>query len=367
MAWAVAVQATFPGIPDAPKLAATAYVLVDYQSGAILAEHESDLRVEPASLTKILTVYTVADALKKGLIKTDDQTVISEYAWKQEGSRMFLEVNKSASVDELLHGDIIQSGNDASVALAEHVSGTEEVFAAVMNGHAARLGMKDSKFENSTGLPNPDNYTTAGDLGVLARALIGNFPEIYAIFSEPAYTYNGITQQNRNGLLRRDPTVDGMKTGHTEAAGYCLVASAMRDGMRLISVVMGAKSDASRTQASQALLNYGFRFFESKLLYASGAKVTETQVWKGAERQVDIGVTDAVSTTIPRGKPGAVKTSAELRHPLIAPLAVGQVVGALVVSFEGKEIARTPLVVQHAVAEGAWWRRLFDTAALYFE
>jgi serine-type D-Ala-D-Ala carboxypeptidase (penicillin-binding protein 5/6) len=206
-------HAGFAGIPDPPHLPVTAYVLIDYQSGAVLAEYEADKRVEPASLTKILTVYSVADAVKKELIKLDDQTVISEYAWKQEGSRMFLEVNKTASVDELLHGDIIQSGNDASVALAEHVSGTEDVFAEVMNGHAARLGMESSKFANSTGLPDPNNYTTARDLGVLARALIGNFPEIYAIFSQPEYTYNGITQQNRNGLLRRDPVDFGSHGG----------------------------------------------------------------------------------------------------------------------------------------------------------
>jgi serine-type D-Ala-D-Ala carboxypeptidase (penicillin-binding protein 5/6) len=360
-------SAAYPGIPDAPQLPLTAYVLIDYQSGAVLAEHNSDARMEPASLTKIMTVYTVADALKKGLIKLDDQTVISEHAWKQEGSRMFVEVNKSVAVDELLHGDIIQSGNDASVALAEHVSGTEEVFASVMNGHAARLGMKMSKFMNSTGLPNPEHYTTARDLSVLARALIEDFPDIYRIFHEPEYTYNGITQQNRNGLLRRDPSVDGIKTGHTEAAGYCLVASAERNNMRLISVVLGAESDAARTQASQSLLNYGYRFFESKQQYPAGAKVTAARVWKGTTRHVDVGVVGAVAATIPRGKAGEITVTAQLHKPLIAPLAVGQKVGELVIGMGEYEISRTPLVAQQEVLEGAWYERLLDAAKLYFE
>ncbi|MEN9725697.1 MAG: hypothetical protein RL434_63, partial [Pseudomonadota bacterium] len=239
----------FEGIPAAPELPVKSYLLMDFATGEVIAELNADTQVEPASLTKIMTVYTVADGLAKSLIKLDDQPVVSEYAWKQEGSRMFIEVGKQVSVEELLHGDIIQSGNDASVALAEHLSGTEEVFASVMNEHAARLGMKSSSFANSTGLPNPGTYTTARDMARLARALVAEFPDTYRIFSEPEYTYNGITQRNRNGLLGRDPSVDGMKTGYTEAAGYCLVASAMRDGMRLVSVVMGAESDGARTQA----------------------------------------------------------------------------------------------------------------------
>lgn len=367
LGWVISAHAALPGIPDAPQLPVAAYILIDAQSGTVLAEHEADRRVEPASLTKIMTVYSVADALKKGLIKLDDRTVVSEYAWKQEGSRMFIDVNKPVSVDELLHGDIIQSGNDASVALAEHVSGSEDVFATVMNGHAARLGMKGTKFINSTGLPSPEHYTTARDLSLLTRALIGSFPEIYRLFSAPNYTYNGITQQNRNGLLRRDPSADGVKTGHTEGAGYCLVASAVRNDMRLISVVMGAESDASRTQASQSLLNYGYRFFESKALYPRGAKVTDARVWMGATTRIDVGVTDAMYATVPRGKPDAIKVIAELRKPIRAPLAVGQVVGELVVSFEGNEVARAPLVAQQAVSEGAWYSRLLDTARLYFE
>ncbi len=369
LAWFMPLTAaTFQGIPDPPQLPARAYFLLDFTSGAVLAENAADTRVEPASLTKIMTVYATSDALKKGLIKLTDQPVISEYAWKQEGSRMFVEVGKRVSVDQLLHGDIIQSGNDASVALAEHVSGSEDVFATVMNGHAARLGMQASKFANSTGLPNPETYTTARDLGTLAHALISDFPEVYRIFAEPDYTYNGITQQNRNGLLRRDPSVDGIKTGHTEAAGYCLVASALRDGMRLISVVMGAASDSTRTQASQALLNYGFRFFENRELYAQDATVTNARVWQGAEESVTVGVNEAVAVTVPRGAPAqAVTAVAELHKPLIAPVAARQVVGEVVVSLNGKELKREPLVALNAVAAGSWARQAIDAAKLLFE
>ena len=361
--------ATFQGIPDPPKLPARAYFLLDFTSGAVLAQDNADIPLEPASLTKIMTVYATADALKKGLIKLEDEPVISEYAWKQEGSRMFIEVGKQVSVDHLLHGDIIQSGNDASVALAEHISGTEEVFASVMNGHAARLGMKASKFANSTGLPNPETYTTARDLGTLARALINDFPEIYRLFSLPEFTYNGITQRNRNGLLSRDASVDGIKTGHTDAAGFCLVASATRDGMRLISVVMGADSDGTRTQASQALLNYGFRFFASRELYAAGGEVTTARVWQGAAERVAVGVTQALAVTVPRGSAQGegIKAVAELQKPLVAPLAVRQVVGELLVSYNGKEIKRVPLVALNAVAKGSWVRQAVDAAKLLFE
>lgn len=281
---------------------------------------------------------------------------------------MFIEVNKQVSVDQLLHGDIIQSGNDASVALAEHVSGSEDVFATVMNAHAKRLGMQASSFATSTGLPNPATFTTARDMATLARALISDFPEVYRIFSEPEYTFNGITQRNRNGLLGRDPSVDGIKTGHTEAAGYCLVASAIRDGMRLISVVMGAESDGTRTQASQALLNYGYRFFESRKLYAAGATVTTGRVWQGAVDSVEVGVKSDLAVTVPRGAQGdGVAAVAELQKPLIAPLTRGQVVGSLVVRHGEKELDRVPLVALAAVDSGSWIRQAIDAAKLLFE
>jgi D-alanyl-D-alanine carboxypeptidase (penicillin-binding protein 5/6) len=254
----------YPGVPAAPELNVRSYVLIDFHSGAVLGEFNSDEPAEPASLTKIMTAYVAAEAVAAGAIKLDDLTTVSDKAWRTGGSRMFIEVNKQVSVDDLLQGVIIQSGNDASVALAEHISGTEGVFASVMNEHAARLGMSKSSFANSTGLPDPDTYATAHDLALLAAAFIRDFPDVYKRFSDKEFTYGGITQHNRNRLLARDPSVDGFKTGHTEAAGYCLVSSAQRGDMRLVAVVMGAESDTTRTEASQSLLNYGFRFFESK-------------------------------------------------------------------------------------------------------
>jgi D-alanyl-D-alanine carboxypeptidase (penicillin-binding protein 5/6) len=325
------------------------------------------MQVEPASLTKIMTVYTVADALRRNLIKLEDQTIVSEYAWKQEGSRMFIDVNKPVSVDELLHGDIIQSGNDASVALAEHVSGTEETFATVMNQHAEALGMKASKFQNSTGLPNPEHYTTARDMATLARAVIAEFPDIYALFSQPEYTYNGITQRNRNGLLGKDPSVDGMKTGYTESAGYCLVASAKRDGMRLISVVMGAASDRDRTRASQALLNYGFRFYETRKLYGAGAKVTETKVWQGEVDKVELGVAKDVFVTFPRGRYDELEAKAELANTLVAPIKAGQQLGEVRVKLGGTPVATVPLTALAAVPEGSFVSRLIDQLMMMLE
>jgi serine-type D-Ala-D-Ala carboxypeptidase (penicillin-binding protein 5/6) len=363
------VQAVpFEGVPEPPALEVKAYVLLDFATGEVIAEQNADTQVEPASLTKIMTVYSVADGLRKGLIKLEDRPVVSEHAWKQEGSRMFIEVGKEVSVDELLHGDIIQSGNDASVALAEHLSGTEEVFATVMNAHAKRLGMNSSSFANSTGLPNPGTYTTARDMAVLARALIQEFPDVYRLFSIPEYTYNGITQHNRNGLLGRDPTVDGMKTGFTDAAGYCLVASARRDGMRLVSVVMGAGSDGARTQASQALLNYGFRFFESRQLYAAKAAVATGRVWQGEVDEISVGLAEDLVMLLPRGDlADTLKVVAELQKPLRAPLSEGQEVGEMRITWKDKPVRRLPLVTLKAVPEGSWVKRGMDAAKLMLE
>ena len=262
----------FDGVPSPPRLPVNSFILVDADSGTVLAEHNADARVEPASLTKIMTTYVAAQALDSGAISLDQMTTVSEKAWRMEGSRMFIEVNKQVSVDNLLQGIIIQSGNDASVALAEHISGSEEVFAQVMTDQASKLAMLDSSFANSTGLPDPLTFTTARDMATLTAALIAQYPDIYARFSEREFTYADIRQFNRNRLLTRDNTVDGVKTGHTEAAGYCLVSSARRNDMRLIAAVMGAESDNARTEASQALLNYGFRFFERRDLYASGGR-----------------------------------------------------------------------------------------------
>lgn len=357
----------YPGIPAPPDLGVKAYLLIDFDTGAELAALDPDLQVEPASLTKIMTVYSVADALRRKLIKMDDQTIVSEYAWKQEGSRMFIEVNKPVSVEELLHGDIIQSGNDASVALAEHVSGTEETFATVMNQHAEALGMKGSKFRNSTGLPDPEHYTTARDMAILARAVIREFPDIYALFSQPEYTYNGITQRNRNGLLGKDPSVDGMKTGYTASAGYCLVASAKRDGMRLISVVMGAASDRDRTRASQALLNYGFRFYETRKLYGAGVKVADTKVWQGETDKLELGVSEDVFVTFPRGRYDQLDARAEINSPIVAPITAGQPLGRVDVKLEDTAVASVPLTALTAVPEGSFVSRLVDQLLMMLE
>ncbi|MCC7120020.1 MAG: D-alanyl-D-alanine carboxypeptidase [Gammaproteobacteria bacterium] len=363
----IAGAAQFPNIPAPPDLGVKAYILIDYDTGETLAELEPDMRLEPASLTKIMTVYAVAEALRRNLIKLDDKTIVSEYAWKQEGSRMFIDVDKPVTVDELLHGDIIQSGNDASVALAEHVSGTEETFATVMNQHAETLGMKDSRFTNSTGLPHPDHYTTARDMAVLSRALIHDFPDIYALFKIPEYTYNGITQKNRNGLLGKDPSVDGVKTGHTELAGYCLIASAQRDGMRLVSVVMGADSDGARTRASQALLNYGFRFYETRKLYGKGAKVATARVWQGEHEHADLGVTKDVFVTFPRGRYDELDAKAEIATQITAPVAEGQQLGTVKVVLGDTSITTIALSALAEVPEGSLAGQLIDRVMMMFE
>ena len=354
----------FAGVPAPPELDVRAYVLIDFDTGEVLAENNADMRNEPASLTKILMVYTVAAAIRGGHIKLDDATVVSEYAWKQEGSRMFLDVNKPVTVDQLLHGDIIQSGNDASVALAEHVSGTEETFAIAMNKHAQAMGLKASHFANSTGLPNPETYTTARDLSVLARALIKDFPEIYALFSIPEFTYNGIRQPNRNGLLGRDPSADGVKTGHTESAGFCLVGSAKRDGMRLISVVMGAQSNAARTRATQALINYGYHFFETRRLYAANAPVVTEHVWMGESAELAVGVMQDTLITVPRGQFDKLKVTLEVAKQIKAPVSAGAALGNARIELDGKLVATIPLVALQAVAEGSYAGQFIDWVRL---
>ena len=318
---------TFPSVPAPPKLAVASFVLLDYATGSVLAELNPDDRAEPASLAKIMTTYVAADAIASGAIALSDKTTVSEKAWRMEGSRMFIEVNKQVTVDELLQGIIIQSGNDASVALAEAISGSEEVFAAVMNHHAARLGMTNSNFSNSAGMPDPLTYSTARDLALLTAALIRDFPEIYQRFSEMEYTYAGIRQFNRNRLLHRDASVDGVKTGRTEAAGYCLVSAAERGDMRLIAVVMGADSDTARIAASQALLNYGFRFYESRKIYSAGDVIATHKVWKGASDEIDLSVAADVHIAIPRGKFDLVEAAAVIAEVLEAPIEQGQSIG----------------------------------------
>ena len=364
---AAAAQAGVTGSVPAPTIEGKSYILVDHRTGTVLAEKNADEKVEPASLTKIMTVYAAAHALKEGLIKLDDQVLVSEKAWKMEGSRMFIEVGKTVSVNDLLEGVITQSGNDASVALAEHVSGSEEVFANVMTEHAKRLGMKNSSFTDATGLPDPGTYTTARDMAILSSALINDYPDIYARFAVREFTFNGITQPNRNRLLFRDKTVDGIKTGHTETAGYCLVSSAVRDGMRVISAVMGTASDTARTEASYALINYGYRFFETRQLYGAKEVVATPRVWHGTVEEVAVGATEPVFVTLPRGRYDDVEAVAKLNEPVLAPLAEGQELGEVVLSLEGEEIAKIPLKALSAVEEAGWFSRTYDDVMLLFE
>ncbi len=353
-------------IPSAPELNATSYILVDHQSGAIVAEADPDMRVDPASITKLMTSFAVFHELRKGTINLEDEVFVSEKAWRTPGSRMFIEVDTKVSVENLLKGMIIQSGNDASVALAEHVAGSEETFAALMNQYAAALGMTNTQYQNATGLPADDHYTSARDVATLAAALIREFPEPYRWYSEKEFTYNEISQHNRNQLLWRDPAVDGLKTGHTEAAGYCLVSSARRGPMRLISVVMGTQSEKQRADDSQKLLNYGFRFFETHRLYESGSELDQARVWKGEIETLPLGIEEDLWVTIPRGRYGALDASIDLPTVLTAPLDSGQAIGTLNVRLGDDLLETRPVVALAAVPQGGFWRRLSDSVSLWF-
>ena len=288
-------------VPAHPKIKANSYLVMDFHSGNYLVSENIDERVEPASLTKMMTVYVVANELEEGVISSDEMVLISEKAWRMEGSKMFIEVNKKVSVDDLLKGVIIQSGNDASIALAEHVAGTEDAFAQLMNQHAVELGMAGTNFVNSSGLPHQDHYTTARDMATLANVLITKFPDIYALHAVKEFTFNDIKQTNRNLLLWRDDTVDGIKTGHTESAGYCLVSSAKRGDMRLISVVMGTDSAEARARSSQSIMNFAFRFYETHKLYSADESITKGKLWKGEVEEIDLGIREDMYITIPRG------------------------------------------------------------------
>lgn len=347
-------------IPAPPQLGAVGYLLVDSASDRVIAEKAADVAVEPASITKLMTAYAVFKALEQNQIALDDQVRVSEKAWRTQGSRMFIEVDTEVSVEDLLRGMIVQSGNDASVALAEHVAGSEETFVRLMNQHAAMLGMIGTNFENPTGLPGDNHVMTARDIALLAKAIIEEFPEYYGFYSEREFTYNGIRQHNRNSLLWRDQSVDGLKTGHTNAAGYCLVTSAERDGMRLISVVLGASSPEARSDASQALLGYGFRFFETHRLYASGEEITTARVWKGDPQVAALGLTEDLYVTIPRGKYESLSAVMDLSTDLVAPLQSQAAVGAVRVSLDGEPVSDVPLVLLHEVAQAGFLARLKD-------
>jgi D-alanyl-D-alanine carboxypeptidase (penicillin-binding protein 5/6) len=354
-------------IPSPPSLNASSYVLLDFHSGRVLAERNPEEVLEPASITKVMTGYVVFDALRSGSINMDDEVLISERAWRMPGSRMFIEVGRRVSVEDLLKGMIIQSGNDASVALAEHVAGSEESFVEMMNHHARVLGMENTNYRNSTGLPAENHYTTARDISLLARALIANFPEYYSWYSEREFTFNGIRQNNRNMLLWRDDSVDGIKTGHTSSAGYCLVTSAQRQDSRLVSVVMGADSERGRADASQSLLNYGFRFFETHRLYGAGESVSSERVWGGSDEEVNVGLKDDLFVTIPRGRYRELDAVMSLRSRLDAPLAAEQEVGTLRVTLGDEEIAAVPVFALEDVPSGSLWRRMVHRVILLFE
>ena len=364
---APAVAAAAPtAIPPPPELTARSFIVMDYDSGRVLAAREPDARQEPASLTKLMAAYAVFKALAEGRIKLDGLVTISESAWKQEGSRMFVEVGKQVPVEALIQGMIVQSGNDATVALAEHVGGTEATFVQMMNTYAKELGMTGSHFTNSAGMPDPEHYMTARDTAILTVGLIREFPEYYRWYSQKEYTWNGITQQNRNGLLWRDPSVDGVKTGHTETAGYCLVTSAKRDGMRLVAVVLGTQSMRAREDANAALLNYGFNFFETRRVYAAGQPLTSARVWKGAQPEVGLALKRDLYVTGQRGQVGSVQAEFELPERLVAPLSMNTPLGKARIVVDGATIAAHDLYPAEDVPAGGIFRRASDTVRLWF-
>ena len=353
-------------IPTAPAVDARAYILVDFRTDKILAAGNAVARMDPASLTKLMTAYIVFQKLAAAQLKLDEPVTVSEHAWRSEGSRTFVEVGKPVPVEQLILGMIVQSGNDATIALAERIAGTEATFAQLMNAEAQRLGMTGTHFENSSGLPSAEHYTTARDMSLLAAALIRDFPQYYHWFSLREFDYNGIRQQNRNGLLDRDPTVDGLKTGHTDSAGFCLVSSSLRNGMRLISVVLGSKSMRARENASSTLLGYGFAFYDTRLIAKAGVRLASTPVWKAESASLEVGIAHDLYVTVPRATGADLKTAVDVRQRLIAPIGADENVGQLRVFAAGETIATVPVHPLHAVASGGWWRRLIDTIRLWF-
>ncbi|MGR9046297.1 MAG: D-alanyl-D-alanine carboxypeptidase family protein [Gammaproteobacteria bacterium] len=351
-------------IPTPPTIAAKSYILQDADSGKVLAETDADAKLAPASLTKIMAVYVVFSELSKGHLSLDEQVTISRKAWQTPGSRMFVEVNKQVKIGDLLKGVIIQSGNDASVALAEHIAGDEATFAEMMNQQAARLGMTNTHFSNSMGLPAEDHYTTARDLAILTRALIREYPDYYRWFSEKEFTFNNITQRNRNKLLWRDETVDGVKTGYTEEAGYCLVASAVREDMRLISVVMGASSERARATENQTLLNYGFRFYETHRLYKGNEALTETRIWKGENKTLGLGLSEDLYVTIPRRHYNDLKAVINYEPKITAPVKKGEAFGTVNVTLAGEPITEKKLIALSTIGAGNLLRKIVDAALL---
>lgn len=358
-------------IPAPPQIAASAYLLIDADSGRIIVEHNTDQPLAPASLTKMMTSYVLSYEIAKGNVSSDDQVLISENAWSQNpvfagSSLMWIEVGKRVSLSDLHRGIVISSGNDASVAVAEHIAGSESAFADIMNQHAALLGMDNTHYVNAHGLPDPDHYTTARDLAKLAQAVIKQFPEDYRMYSEREFTFNNIRQYNRNTLMAEDATVDGLKTGHTSEAGYCLVASAKRQGMRLISVVLGTSSERARKRESKKLLSYGFRFYETHKLYTAGQQISDVKVWKGLSDSLGLGVADEVYLTVPRGRVDDLKASTIIENVITAPISQSQEMGSLRVTLDGDLVTERPLLALQGVEEAGFFARLWDQIMLWF-
>ena len=353
-------------IPSPPQLATEGHILLDAATGTVIIEENAEMRLPPASLTKIMTSYIIASEIQQGRISLDDLVPISVKAWKMEGSRMFVREGTEVKVADLIRGIVIQSGNDASVAMAEFIAGDEDAFADVMNQVAQKLGMTRTQFKNATGLPDEGHYTTAKDLSILARALIRDFPEHYKVYKEKYFSYNDIRQANRNSLLWRDDAVDGMKTGHTQAAGFCLVASAEKKDMRLVSVVMGATSERSRSTESQKLINYGFRYFESVKLYDGLESLRRVKVWGGLHESLDVGIEAPARLTIPTGARGALAAEVTLDPVIKAPVSQGQTLGLLRISLEGETLLERPVVALNGVDEAGLVSSLIDEVSLFF-
>ena len=361
------VYAELQRIPEPPPINAIGYILIDASSGEVIAKNNANERMEPASLTKMMASYVVANAVKQGKVSLTDKVKISEKAWRMKGSRMFIEVDKTVEFEKLLNGMIVQSGNDATIALAEYVAGDEESFVKLMNETAKKLGMLDTNFVNATGLPHEDHYSTPSDLTILGLALIRDFPDHYAYYAKKEYTYNGIKQFNRNQLLWRDETVDGIKTGHTDSAGYCLVASAKRGNMRLISTVLGTRNSEARSSESQKLLTYGFRFFETHKLYSAKDKLTEVKIWKGSTDSLPLGIDEDLYITIPRGQYDKLDASMSINSTIVAPVAESEVFGNVIINLGTKQVAKRQLIALNDVSRGSFWHNLIDSINLWLK
>lgn len=355
-----------PIIPAPPQLAASSYILMDAETGQVLVDENADERLPPASLTKLMTSYIAEREIIEGRMSLEDETLVSVNAWQTGGSRMFIQEGRYVSIEDLLRGIIIQSGNDASVAMAEHIAGSEANFAQMMNSYADRLGMTQTRYDNATGLPSDEHFSSARDVAILSRAIIYNNPEFYPIYAERNFTYNGITQSNRNSLLGRNPSVDGLKTGHTDEAGYCLAASAAQDGMRLISVVMGTSSDEARSQETQKLLAYGFRYYQTAQVHEANTSLYQARVWAGKEDDISLGLEEDLKLTIARGAENDLSTVLNIQPVIKAPIETGQTLGELVVRQNGEEVARRPLLALEPLESAGFFARIWDYILLFF-